>query len=107
MLPEEKLLSDLFEIRLPSLKSVNNNDPNDVRYAPKKNYEDSIRVIKKHLKVIDPAKLTEVLYKWLIEQKYGNEELLHTSVCCEYVGMTRFKKAITELITKYLENEEK
>ena len=35
MLPEEKLLSDLFEIRLPTLKSVNNNDPNDIRFAPK------------------------------------------------------------------------
>jgi hypothetical protein len=123
MLPEEKLLSDLFEINLPTLKSVYNNDPNDIRFAPKKNYEDSIRVIKKHLKTIDAEKLAEYLYNWLKEQKYGNENILHAAVCCDYVGLQkyhrlpsmekrlshiiRFKKAIAELITKYLENENK
>ena len=46
-------------------------------------------------------KLAEHLYEWLSKQKYGKEEILHAAVCCDFVGMVRFKKAIAEQIKKF------
>jgi len=43
-------------------------------------------------------KLSEYLYMWMSNEKYGQENILHAAVCCDFVGMSRFKKAIAELI---------
>ncbi len=44
--------------------------------------------------IISP--LAEKIYKWLREQKYGEENLLHAAVCCDFAGMVHFKKALTQ-----------
>lgn len=46
--------------------------------------------------------LSESLHKWLSEQKYGDEPLLHAAVCCDFVGIDRFKKALSLEIEKIL-----
>lgn len=46
--------------------------------------------------------LAEHIYEWLSKQKYGDEELLHAAVCCDFVGMIRFKKAIAEQIDIFI-----
>lgn len=42
--------------------------------------------------------LAEHIYNWLNEQKYGDEEILHSAVCCDFAGMINFKKAIANQI---------
>lgn len=54
------------------------------------------------MKEQDIELLTEHIYNWLSKQKYGDEELLHAAVCCDFVGMVRFKKAITNQIKIFL-----
>jgi hypothetical protein len=46
--------------------------------------------------------LSEHLYNWLSTQKYGEEALLHAAVCCDFVGVTRFKNALAIEIFSYL-----
>ena len=56
---------------------------------------------------IDGAEsLSDYLYNWLKDQKYGEENILHAAVCCDYVGMVRFKKAITNLINEWTNKKE-
>jgi hypothetical protein len=45
---------------------------------------------------------SEHLHKWLSEQKYGEEALLHAAVCCDFVGATRFKNALAIEIFAFL-----
>lgn len=47
--------------------------------------------------------ITEKLYGWMLEQKYGNESLLHAAVCCDFVGMVRFKKSMAEIIKEEID----
>ena len=43
------------------------------------------------------------LYKWMSEQTYKKEPLLHPAVCCDYVGYRRFLNRIKELIEPAME----
>lgn len=45
--------------------------------------------------------LANHLYDWLSKQKYGNQEILHAAVCCDYAGMIHFKKAIAGQIEEF------
>ena len=47
------------------------------------------------------AGLAEAIYAWMVKQKYGEEDLLHAAVCCDFVGMARFKKALADVIEEY------
>ena len=38
------------------------------------------------------------IISWLREQKYGEENILHAAVCCDYAGMVRFEKALRKII---------
>lgn len=40
----------------------------------------------------------EIIQKWLSDQKYQGEDILHASVCCDFVGMTRFIKSLERII---------
>ena len=50
--------------------------------------------------------LAEHLYDWLSKQKYCDEEILHAAVCCDFVGMVRFKKAIASQINIFYNLEQ-
>ena len=52
----------------------------------------------------DTSNLAEYLYKWMRSQKYGTEDLLHAAVCCDFVGVSRFKKALAKQIDDYFNN---
>lgn len=39
---------------------------------------------------------------WLREQKYGDEELLHSAVCCDLVGRINFDRALGRQISEAL-----
>lgn len=49
---------------------------------------------------------SEYLHKWLSEQKYGEEALLHAAVCCDFVGATRFKNALAIKIFTFLNKKD-
>jgi len=50
----------------------------------------------------DAEKLAEKLYEWMAEQKYGNESLLHASVCCDFAGASRFKQKLANIISDHM-----
>ena len=53
----------------------------------------------------DRAKvIAENLYQWMTQQTYGDEALLHPAVCCDFVGMARFKSELEEIVLKNLNN---
>jgi len=45
--------------------------------------------------------LADHLYYWRRKQKYENEDILHAAVCCGFVGMMRFRKALSERIKEF------
>ena len=49
--------------------------------------------------------LAEHLYNWMAEQKYYEEALLHAEVCCDHAGMTHFKAALANQITKFINEQ--
>lgn len=49
--------------------------------------------------------IAEELYNWLSKQKYGDESLLHSSVCCDYAGRRRFIDALAREIKIELSKE--
>ena len=50
--------------------------------------------------------ITEKVYSWMSKQKYGSEALLHAAVCCDFIGMTRFKKSMSEIIEEEIDNQQ-
>jgi len=46
----------------------------------------------------DAEKIATSIADWLSDQKYGNEPLLHAAVCCDFVGRSRFIKALKRII---------
>lgn len=45
-----------------------------------------------------PRKIADDIQKWLSDQKYQGEDILHSAVCCDHVGRMRFIKAIEQII---------
>lgn len=43
------------------------------------------------------VKATKIV-DWMITQKYGEQDILHAAVCCDYVGKVRFIKSIASII---------
>lgn len=43
-------------------------------------------------------KIAEQVVKWISDQKYQGQDILHAAVCCDYVGMVRFTKCISNII---------
>lgn len=50
--------------------------------------------------------LAAKIQKWIAKQDYFGETLLHASVCCDHVGMIRFRKAIATQIAEYFDSKE-
>ena len=43
-------------------------------------------------------RIAEDLVSWMAKQVYGEEPLLHASVCCDHIGRSCFTKAVAERI---------
>ena len=44
------------------------------------------------------------LHRWVSEQRYEGQEILHPAVCCDYLGYRRFLNKIKELISPTIES---
>jgi hypothetical protein len=51
-------------------------------------------------------KIAERLQKWLADQKYQGEPLLHAVVCCDFVSVQRFISAVEQIIDEELDKPE-
>lgn len=49
-------------------------------------------------KLHNSMSISEKIYSWLLEQKYGEESLLHAAVCCDFVAAERLKRQLAEII---------
>ncbi len=45
-----------------------------------------------------PRETAEIIQKWLSDQKYQGQNLLHPSVCCDHAGMMHFIDALERII---------
>ena len=70
----------------------------ETRESLKRCFEITVGTHSLSLPPAEGTEIAEALYKWLSQQKYGDEALLHPAVCCDFVGMTRFKAALAEQI---------
>ena len=42
--------------------------------------------------------IVQSLYRWMADQRYGSDALLHAAVCCDFSGMVAFKGAMVKQI---------
>jgi len=79
-----------------ALKMILNRHHSDETYTT----DDAVRDLSNIIKVpaIALQEQAEKIVNWISQQKYGNEELLHPAVCCDFVGRQRFIKSIAEII---------
>lgn len=49
--------------------------------------------------------IAESLHDWMSKQKYGDENILHSAVICDFVGQHRFKNAMARLIDESLSKD--